>query len=172
MLGYISTWSTRATSSATTGASAARLLRSPRHEPVRHGRGRLPDLKKLVDVDDNITLSGTAAARGSSATTPAGIQSGVRTNAWGTERSAFSQIGYADNALPGIGLVVAPYPARRRQAPAGALPSSAAAADDQVRDQARQLVWCEAPRPAPVLPWKYSWKKSWSRHAGSSWSRR
>ena len=36
------------------------------------------------------------------------IQSGVRTNAWGTERSAFSQIGYADNALPGIGLVVAP----------------------------------------------------------------
>ena len=24
-------------------------------------------------------------------------------------------------------------------------------------------VWCEAPRPAPVSPWKYSWKSTRSR---------
>ena len=30
-----------------------------------------------------------------------------------------------------------------------------------------QPVWCDAPRPAPSSPWKYSWKSSASRHAGS-----
>ena len=30
-----------------------------------------------------------------------------------------------------------------------------------------QPVWCEAPMPAPVSPWKYSWKSSRSRHSGS-----
>ena len=28
-------------------------------------------------------------------------------------------------------------------------------------------VWCEAPNPAPLSPWKYSWNKSWSFQAGS-----
>ena len=31
-----------------------------------------------------------------------------------------------------------------------------------------QPVWCEAPIPAPVSPWKYSWNSSRSRHSGSS----
>ena len=30
-----------------------------------------------------------------------------------------------------------------------------------------QPVWCEAPRPAPVSPWKYSWNWSRSRQSGS-----
>src|SRR6185295_9411915 len=30
-------------------------------------------------------------------------------------------------------------------------------------------VWCIAPRPRPVSPWKYSWNSSRSRHAGSRW---
>ena len=24
-----------------------------------------------------------------------------------------------------------------------------------------QPVWCMAPRPAPLSPWKYSWKSTW-----------
>ena len=31
-------------------------------------------------------------------------------------------------------------------------------------------VWCEAPRPAPVSPWKYSWKGMRSCQAGSCWN--
>ena len=31
-----------------------------------------------------------------------------------------------------------------------------------------QPVWCEAPIPAPVSPWKYSWNSNRSRHSGSS----
>ena len=31
-----------------------------------------------------------------------------------------------------------------------------------------QPVWCDAPMPAPVSPWKYSWNSSRSRHSGSS----
>ena len=30
-------------------------------------------------------------------------------------------------------------------------------------------VWWDAPSPAPVSPWKYSWNHSWSFHAGSLW---
>ena len=30
-----------------------------------------------------------------------------------------------------------------------------------------QPVWCDAPSPAPVSPWKYSWNGIRSRHAGS-----
>src|SRR5439155_26181555 len=29
-------------------------------------------------------------------------------------------------------------------------------------------VWCEAPTPRPVSPWKYSWNNRLSRNAGSS----
>src|SRR5262249_35648204 len=31
-----------------------------------------------------------------------------------------------------------------------------------------QPVWCDAPSPAPLSPWKYSWKNTRSRHSGSS----
>ena len=33
-----------------------------------------------------------------------------------------------------------------------------------------QPVWCEAPMPAPVSPWKYSWNWSRSCHSGSVWN--
>ena len=33
-----------------------------------------------------------------------------------------------------------------------------------------QPVWCEAPIPAPVSPWKYSWNWSRSFHSGSVWN--
>lgn len=32
-------------------------------------------------------------------------------------------------------------------------------------------VWCEAPNPAPVSPWKYSENTTRSCHAGSVWNR-
>src|SRR3954453_8422176 len=34
-----------------------------------------------------------------------------------------------------------------------------------------QPVWCEAPIPAPLSPWKYSWNRMLSPHGGSSWNR-
>jgi streptogrisin C len=63
-------------------------------------------LKKLVEVDDNITVSGDSGGPWFLGYDAGGIHSGVITNAWGTERSAFSKIGYADDALPGIALLV------------------------------------------------------------------
>ena len=32
-----------------------------------------------------------------------------------------------------------------------------------------QPVWCAAPTPRPLSPWKYSWNSTWSRKCGSSW---
>ena len=34
-----------------------------------------------------------------------------------------------------------------------------------------QPVWCEAPSPAPLSPWKYSLKRTLSFQAGSVWNR-
>ena len=33
-----------------------------------------------------------------------------------------------------------------------------------------QPVWCDAPIPAPVSPWKYSWNQSRSCQSGSVWN--
>ena len=66
-------------------------------------------LKELVTVDDSITLNGDSGGPWFLGTDAAGVHHGLVANIWGTWRSAFSQIGLADNALPGIGLLV--YPA-------------------------------------------------------------
>jgi streptogrisin C len=63
-------------------------------------------LKKLVEVEDDITVNGDSGGPWFLENNAGGIHSGVITNAWGTERSAFSQIVYADDALPGIALLV------------------------------------------------------------------
>jgi hypothetical protein len=41
---------------------------------------------------------------------------------------------------------------------------------DQRRDQPGPAVWCDAPRPSPVSPWKYSWNRIRSRQCGSFWN--
>jgi hypothetical protein len=63
-------------------------------------------LERLVQADDNITVSGDSGGPWFLGNDAAGTTVGVITNFWGTERSVFSAIGYADNALPGIGLLV------------------------------------------------------------------
>jgi hypothetical protein len=65
-------------------------------------------LKNLVNVDDSITLAGDSGGPWFLGTDAAGVHSGLTINSWGTARSAFSQIGLADNALPGIGLLIMP----------------------------------------------------------------
>ena len=51
------------------------------------------------------------------------------------------------------------------------MPRCSARASDRRIDRSAtrpvQPVWCEAPSPAPSSPWKYSWKSSASRQAGS-----
>src|SRR5262249_53367398 len=63
-------------------------------------------VKKLVDVDDNISSDGDSGGPWFLGNSAAGTHVGLYVNAWGTRRSMFSQIVYADDALPGIGLLV------------------------------------------------------------------